>query len=166
MDLLQMNCGLQCKNSGNKLACTHVFGCPVYVLDAAIQDGRKILEWNPRAQLGLFLGFLERRSSIVPPVLNVETGKISPPYHVICGNKFETVHLLPDNKALEKGRHRVQLVGELLLELLVRGSNPSGVGLLLESAVRGWDPTCPIRVHLSVNTGNHTANEVCTLIVT
>ncbi len=53
-------------------------------------------------------------------------------------------------------RHRVQLVGELLLELLVRGSNPSGVGLLLESAVRGWNPTCPIRVHLSVATGNHT----------
>ncbi len=37
-------------------------------------------------------------------------------------------------------RHRVQLVGELLLELLVRGSNPSGVGLLLGSIVRGWSP--------------------------
>jgi hypothetical protein len=33
--------------------------------------------------------------------------------------------------------HRVQLVGELLLELLVKGSNPSGIGLLLESIVRG-----------------------------
>ncbi len=61
--------------------------------------------------------------------------------------------------------HRVQLVGELLLELLVRDSNPSGVGLLLESVVRGWNPTCPIRVHLSVNTGNHTAKEVCISIV-
>jgi hypothetical protein len=66
----------------------------------------------------------------------------------------------------DPGRHRVQLVGELLLELLVRGSNPSGVGLLLESAVRGWDPTCPIKVHLSVDTGNHTADKVYTLIVT
>ncbi len=63
------------------------------------------------------------------------------------------------------GCHRVQLVGELLLELLVRGSNPSGVGLLLESAVRGWDRTCPIRVHLRVDPGNHTANKVCTSIV-
>jgi hypothetical protein len=59
------------------------------------------------------------------------------------------------------GRHRVQLVEELLLALLVKGSNPSGVGLLLESAVKGWDPTCPIRVHFSIDTGNHTANKVC-----
>jgi hypothetical protein len=65
------------QNSGNELAHTHVFGCPVYVLDAAIQDGRKIPTWNPRAQLGLFLGFSERHSSQVPLVLNVKTGKIS-----------------------------------------------------------------------------------------
>jgi hypothetical protein len=45
------------QKSGNKLACTLVFGCPVYALDAAVQDGRKIPKWNPRAQLGLFLGF-------------------------------------------------------------------------------------------------------------
>jgi hypothetical protein len=62
-------------------------------------------------------------------------------------------------------RHRVQLVGELLLELFVRGSNPSGVGLLLESVVRGWNPTCPIRVHSSIDTGNLTAKEVCISIV-
>jgi hypothetical protein len=54
-------------------------------------------------------------------------------------------------------RHRVQLVGELLLELLVRGSNPSGVGLILESVVRGWNPTCPIMVHSSVDIGKYTA---------
>ena len=63
------------------------------------------------------------------------------------------------------GAARVQLVGELLLELLVRGSNPLGVGLLLESVVRGWNLTCPIRVHLSVDTGTHTAKEVCILIM-
>ena len=53
----------------------------------------------------------------------------------------------------------------MLLELLVRGSNPSGVGLLLESIVRGWNPTCPIRVHLSVDTRRDTANEICISIV-
>ncbi len=74
----------------------------MYVLDAAIQDGRKIPKWNPRARLGLFLGFSERHSSQVPFDLNVETGKITPQYHVIFDNRFETVHSLPDNKALEK----------------------------------------------------------------
>ena len=53
----------------------------------------------------------------------------------------------------------------MLLELLVRGSNPSGVRLLLESIVRGWNPTCSIRVPLSVDTGTHIVKEVCILIV-
>jgi hypothetical protein len=75
-------------------------------------------------------------------------------------------HLLPPALWLGRpvgtnGCHRVQLVGELFQELLVRGSNPSGVRLLLESVVRGWDPTCPFRAHLSVDTGKHTANKVC-----
>jgi hypothetical protein len=33
---------------------SHVFGCPVYVLDAALQDGHKIPKWAPRACLGIF----------------------------------------------------------------------------------------------------------------
>jgi hypothetical protein len=43
------------RNTGNVLARAHVFGCPVYVLDPALQDGKKIPKWNPRARLGLFL---------------------------------------------------------------------------------------------------------------
>ncbi len=78
---------------------------------------------------------------------------------------WEKMDSLLSHHTLLIGWHRVQLVGELLLELLVRGSNPSGVRLLLESVVRVWNPTCPIRVHLSINTGNHTAKEVCILII-
>ncbi len=43
--------------SSSELLQTHVFGCPVYVLDASLQDGKKIPKWNPWACLGLFLGF-------------------------------------------------------------------------------------------------------------
>ncbi len=53
--------------------------------------------------------------------------------------------------------HRVQLVRGLLLEPLVRGSNPQV--LECSSMVGGWDPTCPIRVHLGVDTGSHTKNQ-------
>ncbi len=49
--------------------------------------------------------------------------------------------LVGDSETNNKCRHMVQLVGELLLELLVRGSNPSGVGLLLGSIDRGWSPS-------------------------
>jgi hypothetical protein len=68
-----------------------VFGCPVYVLDAALQDGHKIPKWAPRACLGIFLGFLTLHSSQVPIMMNVDTGKISPQFHIIFDNKFETV---------------------------------------------------------------------------
>jgi hypothetical protein len=40
--------------------------------------------------------------SQVPLVLNVETGKISPQYHVIFDDKFKIVHSLPDIATLDK----------------------------------------------------------------
>jgi hypothetical protein len=89
-----------CGDSSTQLSRTHVFGCPMYVLDAALQDGKKIPKWNPRARLGLFLGFLDSHSSQVPLVLNTDTGKISPQFHVIFDDKFATVHSLPPDQPL------------------------------------------------------------------
>jgi hypothetical protein len=74
-----------------KLNRSHVFGCPVYVLDAALQDRHKIPKWAPQARLGIFLGFSSLHSSQVPIVMNVDTGEISPQFHVIFDDKFETV---------------------------------------------------------------------------
>ncbi len=86
----------------SKLSRTHVFGCPVYVLDASLQDGKKISKWNPCARLGLFLGFSDLHSSQVPLVLNIATGHISPQFHVIFDNKFETINSLPLDQPLKK----------------------------------------------------------------
>jgi hypothetical protein len=46
----------------NELHHAHIFGCPVYVLDVLLQDGKKIPKWNPWACLGLFLGFSDLHS--------------------------------------------------------------------------------------------------------
>ncbi len=86
----------------NKLCCAHVFGCPVYVLDALLQDGTKIPKWNPWACLGFFLEFSDLHSSLVPLVLNVDMGHISPQFHVIFDNKFETVTSLAIIEPLDK----------------------------------------------------------------
>ncbi len=86
----------------SELLQTHVFGCPVCVLDASIQDEKKILKWTPWARLGLFLGFSDLHSSQVPLVMNVETGKISPQFHIIFDDTFETVNSLPLNQPLNK----------------------------------------------------------------
>ena len=68
-----------------------MFGCPVFVLDSDISDGKKIPKWHPRARLGMFLGFSPEHSSLVPLVLNIRTGKITPCYHAIFDDAFSTV---------------------------------------------------------------------------
>jgi hypothetical protein len=69
----------------------HVFGCPVYVLDPALQDGKKTPKWDSKARQGIFVRFSEEHSSLAPLVFNPKTQHISPQYHVIFDDKFSTV---------------------------------------------------------------------------
>jgi hypothetical protein len=85
---------------GTDMTHAHVFGCPIYVLDASLQDGKKIPKRKPRACLGLFLGFSNLHLSQVPLVSNIATGHISSQFHVIFDDKFETMHSLPADKPL------------------------------------------------------------------
>jgi len=68
-----------------------VFGCPVYVLDPKLQDGKTLPKWERRSHRGIYLGVSKHRSFIVHLVLNLETGKISPHYHVVFDDTFSTV---------------------------------------------------------------------------
>ena len=70
----------------------HVWGCPVYVLDPTLQDGKKIPKWNKRSRLGQFLGFSDQHSSLVGRVRHLGTNYVSPQYHVVYDDKFETVY--------------------------------------------------------------------------
>ena len=69
----------------------HTWGCPVYVLDPKLQQGRKLPRWEPRARRGVFLGYSSVHSSDVPLILNLTTGSISPQYHVVFDDTFSTV---------------------------------------------------------------------------
>ena len=91
----------QSRTTHDDLRRTHVWGCPVYVLEPALQDGKKIPKWDPRARLGMFMGFSQVHSSLVPLVLNVSTGKISPQYHVVFDDEFSTVNSLPTEDSLD-----------------------------------------------------------------
>ena len=93
----------QCRTTHDDLRRAHVWGCPVYVLEPALQDGKKIPKWQSRARLGMFVGFSQVHSSLVPLVLNVATGKISPQYHVVFDDTFSTVNLLPTEDSIEDG---------------------------------------------------------------
>lgn len=76
----------------------HTFGCPVFVLDSNLQDNNKIPRWNPHARQGLFLGFISHHSSSVAWVLNLQTGHISPQYHVVFDDSFTTCDVFHTNR--------------------------------------------------------------------
>ena len=75
----------------SKLLDVHVFGCPVYVLEKAIQDGKKLPRWKPRSQRCMYLGRSASHASSVPLVLNPATGSITPQFHVVFDDWFATV---------------------------------------------------------------------------
>ena len=74
----------------------HVWGCPTYVLDKALHDGKKIPKWKPRSQRMVMMGHSPRHASTVPLVLNTTTGTITAQFHVVFDDWFATVAADPD----------------------------------------------------------------------
>ena len=69
----------------------HVFGCPAYVLDLKLQDGKKLPKWTPRLRRGQYLGPSPMHSTTIGHILNLRTGSISPQFHVVYDDLFTTV---------------------------------------------------------------------------
>ena len=63
---------------------------PVYMLDKTI-NGHKLPHWNPWSSCTMFVGLLDCHSSSVLLVLSLETGAITPQYHVIFDDWFSTI---------------------------------------------------------------------------
>lgn len=70
----------------------HTFGCPVFVLDSSLQS-RSIgpPKWNPRANLGIYVGHSPLHAGSVALVLNPKTGHVSPQFHVVFDDTFSTL---------------------------------------------------------------------------
>ena len=79
---------------------SHVRGCLVYVLEPKLQNGQKLPKWNQRSRLGQFLGYLDEHSSLVANVRHLGTGYVSPQYHVVFNDLFETVFSSGSDNAL------------------------------------------------------------------
>ena len=77
----------------------HTFGYPVYILDARLQSdgGTDPPKWEPRACLGIYLGHSPSHAGRVALVMNPKSGLVSPQFHLVFDNIFETVpHLRAD----------------------------------------------------------------------
>ena len=76
----------------------HTFGCPAYVLDTRLCNGGSIPKWNPRARRGIYLGMSPEHASNVALIYNLDTGYVSPQYHVVYDDEFASVSsTLPSN---------------------------------------------------------------------
>ena len=68
-----------------------VWGCPSYVLDAWLQDGKILSKCDPKRRRGQYLGKLTSNASSVGIIRNLNSGYLSPQFHVIYNNIFQTV---------------------------------------------------------------------------
>ena len=79
------------KSDYSSVKTAKTWGCPAYVLDPRLQDGKKIPKWDPRARRGQFVGISPRHASNIGMIRNLSTGYISPQFHVVYDNEFQTV---------------------------------------------------------------------------
>ena len=70
----------------------HVWGCPIYVLEKRIADGKSLPKWRARSTRHKYVGVSHQHSHCVPLVLNLDTGKISAQYNVVFDDWFATVN--------------------------------------------------------------------------
>ena len=69
----------------------HTFGCPAYVLDNAMQTGKKGNKWEERARVGIFLGYSPQHSRSVSLILSLTSGLVSPQFHVKFDDNYQTI---------------------------------------------------------------------------
>jgi hypothetical protein len=82
------------------LKSNHTFGCPVYALSSKLASGKTIPKWNSRARVGLYIGPYPRHTRNVSLVLILDTGLVSPHFHVQHDDFFETVSPKAGNPAI------------------------------------------------------------------
>jgi hypothetical protein len=74
----------------------HVWGCPVYVLEKTISDGKKLPRWKPRSVRSINMGLSAHHASTVPLVLSPDSGAITAQFHVVFDDWFATVSTVAD----------------------------------------------------------------------
>ena len=90
-DLAPIDTFTRTRHPTRRLLDLRVWGSPTYVLNKVIADGKKLPRWKPRSSRRMFVGLSKKHSSKAPLVLNLETGFISPQFHVVHDDYFATV---------------------------------------------------------------------------
>jgi hypothetical protein len=82
-----------------------MFGSSAFVLWKELQDGTGFYKWKSRAWQGVFIGPSTCHSSAIPLLYNHTTTHISPQFHAVYDEYFQTVkntHSMPMEEYLTK----------------------------------------------------------------
>ncbi len=87
------------------------FGCPVYVLQGEIQQGKAWNKWLSRSRVAIYLGRSPNHARSVALCLSLETGCVSPQFHFKVDPTFQTMwkaskSVMPKSKWQEKCHFR------------------------------------------------------------
>ena len=79
------------KSDHSALLNSHPWGCPVFVLAPKLRDGGKIPKWDPRSKRGQYMGHSPLHSTTVGLIWNLQTGTITPQFHLVFDDFFEII---------------------------------------------------------------------------
>ena len=90
MTMIKLFTGLKDDSSDLTLSNLRVWGCPSWILDPRLQDGHKLPKFSRRSRCGMYLGSSSKHADTIGRILNLQTGHVSPQFHVIYDERFST----------------------------------------------------------------------------
>ena len=104
----------------------HPFGCPVYVLQAPLQTRSPFPKWGECSRIGIFLCHSPHHASSIPLILSTQTGLVSPQFHRLFDDDFDTVKKEQADASIWKTKAHLQEAKERAAEVTTRSSLVSG----------------------------------------
>ena len=96
----------------------HVWGCPAYLLDKRIADGKKLPQFQPKSERTIFVGISDKHFANIPRVLNPRTRSITTPYHAVFDDWFATVSANVDELPDFQTPEWTQLFGDSIYQFI------------------------------------------------
>ena len=121
----------------------HPFGCPVYVLQAPLQTRSPFPKWGERSRIDIFLCHSPHHASSVQLVLSTQTGLISPQYHCVFDDDFDTVKKEQADTSIWKVKAHLQEAKEQAAEVTTQSSLISGPNYQPTTSLRPYGRDIP-----------------------
>ena len=94
----------------------HLFGCPVYILQAPLKTRSPFQKWRECSRIAIFLCHSPHHASSVPLVLSTQTGLVSPQFHCLFDDDFDTVGKEQADRSIWKTKAHLQEAKERVTE--------------------------------------------------